>query len=186
MNATETAPTLTEGSIVTITGDNRFIGRQGLVIDMNSDLLPTEGPIAVYFDTEIGEHEFNIFGRGEKWTGGIPTKENYKKCYRVICFLPDELRREESFPLETIVQREFGSNWNLIYSFDFPLRPGTHVCQFDQCKSGLLATQLTLVNVWGTITTVYSCTECHKGWHGMKADGVKYKNPLPGAPLKVN
>lgn len=186
MNATDTAPlTLAEGSIVTIAGDNRFTGKQGLVIDMNSDLLPTDGPIAVYFDTEVPEYEFNTHSRGTPWSQGIPTKENYRSCYRVICFLPDELLVDTEFALESIVIRKFGKDPHALLSPDFPLKPGTHACHVKSCESGGLATKLTLVNVWGTIMALYTCEKCHEKWHGARTDGVELKKPLPGAPAKT-
>jgi hypothetical protein len=180
MNATETL-NITEGDVVTILGDNRFTDSQGVIIDMNSDLRPEDGPVAIYFDEEVPDHEFYPPGRRARWTSGVPAKNNYRDCCRVRCFIPDELRKDDGFPLETIVRRKFGENYHHISSWKFPLRPGTHACQFESCKTGLLATELTLVNIWGTIQTVYACKGCHDEWHGMRTDGIKLKDPLPGA-----
>ncbi len=177
LTATETTAFL-EGDIVTILGDNRFTGRQGIVIDMASDKQPEDGPVAVYFDAEVPDHEFYQPGERSGWSGGVPNKENHRACCRVICFRPDELRRDAEFPIETLVQRKFGSNWARISSWKFPLRPGTHDCQFESCKTGQPATMLTLVNVWGTVCTVYSCESCHEKWHGVRTDGFSCQDDI--------
>ncbi len=177
-------PTLKEDDVVTILGNYRFTGMQGLIIDMNSNKQPEDGPVAVFFDHEIRDHEFGIMTQDERWTGPRPTKENQHKCKRVVCFQPQELRKEEGFPLETMVIRKFGSSPHHLHEWSFPLKPGTHACQLKACESNLLATKLTLINVWGTIQAIYTCEKCHEGWDGVRTDGVTFKDPLPGAPSK--
>ena len=175
-------PAIAEGDIVTILGDNRFTGRQGLVIDIESDLRPQDGPIAVFFDEEVPDHEFyDPPWQRRQWSDTVPNKSNYRECCRVKCFPANELKKDMEFLIDSVVRRKFGSNFNIINSWKFPLRPGTHACQFEACTSGQLATKLTLANIWGTIQTVYSCEACHKEWHGVRVDEVKLKNPLPGA-----
>jgi hypothetical protein len=192
MNATQpivepaTLIALAEGVVVTILGDFRFTDMQGLIIDMNSNQRPEDGPIAVYFDIEVPDHEFGIFGDKKKWTCGIPTKENYRACYRVRYFKANELRGEAGFPLEVIAQRRFDGKYLFVQELNFPLRPGTHECQLQSCKSGLLATELTLVNFVGTIMSVYTCAVCHKEWDKMRTESLELKKPLPGAPAKAN
>jgi len=175
-------PGISPGDIVTILGDNRFTGKQGVVIDTNSDKRPEDGPIAVFFDKEVPDYEFNRTHFAGEWMGGVPTQENYRGCYRVICFPPEELRRDEEFILETLVERKFGSNYTAFHAWNFPLRPGTHACQLESCTSGQPATKITMINVWSSIEVMYTCEACHKEWDGARTDGVTLKKPLPGAP----
>jgi len=177
------SPVLAVGDIVTIIGDNNFTDTQGIVVDTCSDKMLDDGPIAIYFDNEVPDYKFNRHDFDDnKWTSGIPTKDSYKRCYRVICFKPEELRKEVGFSIETIVNRIFGkTGYNAISVLNFPLKPGTHPCQVESCETGLQATELTLVNIWGTIMTIYTCTDCHRKWHGARTDGVALKEPLPGA-----
>ena len=63
------------GTVVTVIGDNRFKRRQGLVVDLNSDLEPEYGTIAVFFDMEVPKHLFSgILPYMKDWDGGVPTE----------------------------------------------------------------------------------------------------------------
>lgn len=185
MIATTTPTTVSSrilvNDIVTILGDNRFTGQQGLVVDTESDLRPEDGPIAVFFDLEVPDHEFNLFHREKTWKKGPPSKKDYKECYRVRCFQLEELRAEPDFSFDSLLKRNFGNDYHTAYSLKFRLKPGTHACQFASCKTGLLATKITLVNVWGAIHMIYGCEPCHAEWHRTWVEELKYKEPLPGA-----
>ena len=179
-----TSHTLKEGDVVTVLGEYRFTGLQGLIIDTQSNKQPEDGPIAVFFDQEIPDHKFGIMTQDERWTGPLPTKENQKRCIRVVCFQPHELRKDNDFLLEVIVKRRFGREPHHLYELDFPLKPGTHACQIESCESNQMATKQTLINVWGTILVIDTCEKCHEKWDGARTDGVTLKRPLPGAPAK--
>jgi len=166
-------------SIVTIIGDNGFVGNQGVVMDMTSDFEPEDGLIAVFFDTEVSDYHF-VGSR--KFVH--PTPDNYKECPRIICFEKEEVEVVEEFSLEVRAKRLYPMGFWISRSWKFPLIPSSHACQFGDCKSDLLATEKTLVNIWGTIFEVYACTECHKERNGMLGEILGLKDPLPGVPEK--
>lgn len=170
---------IVERSIVTICGDNRFTDKQGLVIDNASDLRPEDGPIAVFFDQEVAAYEFHL-SNGYDYKAEPPPSTNYHKCPRVICFEPEEVRVCPEFKIEALIQRHFRSDWHSIYSFKFPLIPSAHACQMAQCTSGDMATTKTIINVWGGLHVVYTCSACHNEWNGRRCDGFELKKPLPG------
>ncbi len=170
------------GAIVLIKGDNRFTGKKGVVIDNKSDKRPEDGPIAIFFDREVPGYEF-YQTMCEDWKGGMPTAENYRQCHRVITFPTEEVEVIAEFDIETIVKREFGDKYWTLNTLNFPLIPNTHSCQMEECLSGLHATERTIINVWGNLYVAYTCSPCHKEWHGRRCDDFKLKNPLPGKPV---
>ena len=174
-------PDIVIGSIVTvITDDTRVCGDQGIVVDINSDYCPEDGPIAVFFDKEVYYHKFWDMTEAKKWKG-VPTLENYRSCPRIFCFRREDLKVEERFSPYVLAARLFGRNrFHSSNSWNFPLIPGTHACQMKGCESGV-ATELTLVNIWGTVCEVYTCKSCHNKVHGMCGETLDLKNPLPGA-----
>lgn len=183
MNRTTEAPVLREGATVRIAlPGSRFDDCYAVVIDMNSDRRPQDGPIAVYFDEEVPDYQFNVHGFDDMWKGGVPTKADYRDCYRIACFKPEELKPENSVPVDILIKRKFGDNYLRAYALPFPLAPGTHECHVAECASGALATKMTFINVHGVISNFYACEECHRKYDGIRTDGIKLKNPLPGAP----
>lgn len=182
-----TTKKLEVGSIVKIDAtETRFHECYGIIMDMNSDLRPEDGTIAVFFDQEVPDHEFSDHRDSlDAWKTKKPTPQNYKDCPRVMCFKESELEIIESEPIEILVRRKFGNNFHSIHSFSFPLKPHTHACQLKECQSDLPATHISLINVWGCIQTVYTCERCNSKYHGKRTDGVELKNPLPGSPLRT-
>lgn len=161
------------GSVVSILGTS-FDRRQGVVVDLESDLDPEDGPVAVFFDQEVPPYLFTNQRDLEKWKGEIPTHENYRNCPRVVCFLPEDLRAESRFSNETLAHRLFGRLW---HSWAAPKDPMTETteCMFDGCSS--CATEHTLLNFWGTVYVVYACGEHHKERNGMFTENLGLKSP---------
>jgi len=167
--------------IVLIRGETSFDGHQGLVMDAASDLEPEDGPIAVFLDREVDNHHFNgpMRFRFGMWKGPVPTPESYKKSERVICFEPRQLIVESEWSLETLAVRLYGKDmWHSLMQMKYRLIPSIWDCSFADCKSGLMATERTLVNFVGSIYEIYSCAECHKSRHGMCTESMQ----LRGAP----
>jgi hypothetical protein len=175
--------TVVPGAIVAIIDPEcRFYRQAGIVLDFNSDLNAEDGPIAIFFDQEVPDYEFN-HQLIRDWDETIPTPKNYRTCPRVMTFTCDEIVVIGAFPVKTLINRKFGTNYNAYYSLPFPLVPHTHECQIKNCVDGARATHMTFANVWGSIMQVYTCEKCHKEWDTKRVDDVEIKKPLPGAPL---
>jgi hypothetical protein len=177
------SPLLLE-SIVTVVGEETsFTNYQGLVLDVRSGHEPEDGSIAVFFNKEVEPEKFSNWIDVREWRGKDPTPKDYKNCPRVVCFLPNELRVEQRWSSKTLMGRTFGSGlharWHSFSHPKRPLVPNVHLCHLQDCPSGLHATQSAFINVWGTVIEVYVCEPCHKRTHGMCADAVELKHPLP-------
>lgn len=171
--AFHTALQLVVGSVVRITEADFYVYEcEGVVVDTNSDLSPEDGPIAVFFDREVETLDFNGPRSARRWNGPTPNKENYRTCPRVLCFKPDELMVIPQFSLETLANRRFPDRWHHARSIRAPLVPNMFKCHLADCKSGLMATERSLFNFWGTVIDYYTCIECHQKIDGMAGDLV--------------
>lgn len=170
-------------SIVTVIGENTFTGIQGLVMATDSDGEPEDGLVAVFFDRHVDSFHFNQAVR-YLWDGEKPTPEKYHTCPRVVHFLPEELRVESEYSIETRAKQLFRNMFHSTAQLNFPLVPNTHLCQLKDCINGALASKKSLLNCWGTVHEVYTCGECHERCHGAYMDIFEVKEPLPGAPCK--
>ncbi|HEY0908060.1 MAG TPA: hypothetical protein VGE35_01795 [Candidatus Paceibacterota bacterium] len=176
-----TPPAIANESIVVVCGTS-FDGCEGLVIDVASNLVPEDGPIAVYFDKEVDAYKFVGSREAEEWKGGIPTLENYRNCPRVICFEPTDLKPIGRFSPLVRANRLFGKDRvRDCSSPNFPLVPGTHECHLKDCPDGASAkaTHSALINVWGGVYEVYVCKTCFDRANGMCCDSFELKKPLP-------
>ena len=174
-----TALELKVGSIVRITDEDFWIyDSEGIVVDTNSDAYPEDGPIAVFFDKEVETLDIHGPEEAESWSGPIPTQENYRECPRVLWFQPNELMVISQFSLKTLADRRFPGMWHHTRAFSAPLVPNVFKCHLADCKSGLMATERSLFNFWGTVIDFYTCTECHEAIDGMGGDFVpKLREP---------
>lgn len=176
----ETKKDVFVGSIVTVVSEDNFNNAQGVVMDLNSDELPEEGNIAVYFGFGNKENLFIVY-LDDKWKGPEPTPENYQDCPRVRFFFEKELKVIDDFSL--------GYKANLLYPGyfqhslsrpNFPLESGKFLCTLAYCRSEKpLATHKTVINCLGHISELYTCEDCHKEYHGKCGELFpKMKNPL--------
>ncbi len=173
--------TLKVGSIVTTTEVSLHKNNnQGVVMDLKSDLVPDDGPIAVFFDSEV--EGFLSLPRNFDEHKEPPTPEDYKESKRIFCFEAEELEVIEEFSLKTKARQLYPQGYWLIRSWKFPLIPNSHECQFYDCESDILATEKTIINIWGVVYEVYTCTKCHKEKNGVYGNMLGFKKPLPGVP----
>ena len=168
-----TALQLVVGSVVRITeADFYLFDCEGVVVDTKSDLYSKDGPIAVFFDKEVETLDVHGPRAVRTWRGPTPTPENYRTCPRVLCFQSNELMVIPQFSLPTIAKRRFRDMWHHTRSNKAPLVPNMFKCHLADCESGLMATERSVFNFWGTVIDFYTCTECHQIIDGMAGDLV--------------
>jgi len=178
---------LTRGTIVQVYGETSWTDRQGIVIDVNSDLDGPEFPVAVYFGREVDASRFNSF-QTRTWDMdhlascpaallvGIMRPED---CPRIVCLRPGELAYRPEWGTEMLCDRYFRQRRGH-YTIKDPFIPGAHACWVRGCDR--VATELVLMNIWGMITPFYGCTACYAKWHRLRCDSTpEFKNPLPKA-----
>ncbi len=171
---------------------------QGLVVEPRTDLEGDDYTVAVFFDQEVCGSNFRCRSWLKKglmdpaeWDKQhrtdrhelLLTTEHWKICPRIVFFQPKELVVEDAWKFEHLVNRVFPEYWQC-YTIPFPLLPGSHACWIEGCPG--VATDMALVNVWGSIYPLYVCRPCFKKWNGVRSDGPpEHKKPLPGKPAEM-
>lgn len=151
-----------EGSIVKIKG-TLFDCQCGVVISINSTEEPEDGPYAVFFDREVADYLFSNYPQAVSWNKGVPTKENYRECPRVVHFEQADLILLTKWPHETIAKRFFRAIHHSITIPTIEMSENTR-CMIKDCTR--TANNTTYRNYWGTVEVIYTCDEHHAEFHG--------------------
>lgn len=197
---------LLKGAIVEMSSsDGNWSGHQGIVVEPHSDIEGPEYSVAVFFNREVPDHEFNHWSRINKergimscteWDvryGGVCRNSEmdflwkddvWKRCPRVIFFKPDELVVVAGWKNAALVVRLFKGHYHSVFSFcdGFP-QPDTCFCFFRSCQAP--ATRLAFGNVWGSVFPLYTCVTHFRDLNGVCADELPIKKQallLDGTP----
>ena len=160
--------------------DGNFQNYQGLVINPDFDVNNDGYSVAVFFSTEVPQVLFHCkdlggsFGFNEwddKHKKQCPeilfNSDIWKQCPRICFFQPMELVVTNRWYLKHLIERLFHGEYSNWYEKE-TLVPENHTCQIESCSC--LATDLTLINVWGSVCPIYTCRSCFEEHNGTKVD----------------
>lgn len=152
-------PIMKQGSVVTVIGnDSLYRDSQGI---LKTDVMDLSQEVEVEFGIEYND-EFLFMRRDGK--GGTTIK-----------FLASDLRVSQDFTPENRADRLFGKfGWHSISSFNAPFDPNAgRDCQREGCDAK--ASGRSMVNLNGWVVEYETCADCHKEWHGARADSFPTK-----------
>ena len=156
---------IVEGAIVKIIGTS-FDRECGVVVHTASPDEPEDGPFAVYFDREVPGYMFGSTEQAERWDKGVPNKETYRECPRIVHFEIADLQVLPEWTPLTITKRLFEGMWNSLSDYR---RPEASGCQIKDC--GIReAPNTTYRNYWGTVEILNTCNPHHAEFHGKCAE----------------
>lgn len=175
----ETKKDIVVNVIVNVVSEDDFNGAEGIVLDLNSNKMPEEGNIAVYFG--LGNKKDLFRFPEDNWKGPDPTPDNYEDFPRVRFFFEKELVVKDDFSLGYKATLLYpGCFQHSLSRPNFPFESGKFLCTLAYCHSEKpLATHKTIFNCWGYIREIYTCGACHEEYHGKCGDSFpKMKDPL--------